>query len=147
MKLFGRKAGGEKDGKMNGEKQTDLTDLQREREKHSAALSGVQEKIAAIEEKVRLEREEIDRRERERASLQKKLEGCRLWIRYVEGQIAEYSNRVTGQVEIVCAGTGEALLPLKSSLQELAAWQLELEALKEFEGSIPAKIEKLTAPA
>ena len=129
---------------MNGENPVDLGDLQREKEKHAAALAGVSSKIQAIEEKARLEREAAERKERELANLHKKLKACRDAISWAEKIIAELNERSLGQMNLLLGGATEPYFAIKMTLQEASEWERELELLRQFEVSLPQEIEKLT---
>ncbi len=144
MSFLGKLIGG-KGENMSAVNQPDLAELQRQRDKHQAALSGVSEKIAAIEEEVRLKREERERKERELAKLQKRLAACQSVISWTEKHIAELNETVRGQAGLMLDGNSEGFFTVKSGFQEIAGWERELALFKEFEISIPKEIEKLTA--
>jgi chromosome segregation ATPase len=143
VKFFGKGKG----ANVNGENQADLGDLQRERDRRQTALSSVQDKINAIEEGARLAREEGERKQMEVARLQKNLATCRETIAWVEKRIADLKGVVRAQIGIVCQGSFETAFNLKSTLREIAEWELEVATFKEYEASLPKEIEKLAAPA
>lgn len=136
-----------REGKMNGEEAGDLGDLRRQMDKHQAALSGVSEKIAAIEEQARLEREEAERKQRELASLEKKLAACRANISWFSKKISDCQAVAEAQIEMACDGQQEAAFNLKLTLAEIAGWELAVAAFKKYEASLPEKIKELTASA
>ncbi len=121
-----------------------LVDLQREREKHQAALSGVSEKIAAIEDQQRREREAREAKERELASLRRKHESCqRRWIPALEQKIAELERAGQVQAETLCDGGYEAMARFEDMLQEVVITERKLAAFKDYEVSVEAKIAAL----
>jgi len=121
----------------------DLAALQREALKHQAALACASEKIRVIEGEQKRQREERERKQRELVSLQRKQEACKGWIAQQEKEISELRELAARQVEVVCEGSGEVWMHWKNTLQNLAAAELELAALKAFADSIPGKIEVL----
>jgi chromosome segregation ATPase len=143
VKFFGKSIGG-RGGNVSGENQ-DLGELQREKAKREAALSETQSRIAAIEAEVTRKREEKEQKERELASLQKKLKACKDGILWMENRVSELKQIAHGQEELLLAGRSEPFFSLKATLQEIAEWKRELELLREFEVSLPQEIEKLEA--
>lgn len=129
---------------MHGEN-SDLGELQRERAQREAALAEVAAKIAAIEEKARLAREESEQRERELALLQRKLVNCREMVGWTEKKIADLKQIAEGQLAQMLGGASEAFLTVKMTLEEVSQWERLLLVLREYEASLPAEIEKLTA--
>ncbi len=124
--------------------QTDLPALQRERDKFQAALSGVSEKIAAIEDAERREREERERKEREFASLQHKHRACQKWIPWFEGKAAEAKQKAMSQVNAVCEGREEIVLRLNETVLDISICEMGLAMFKELEVSLRANIEALS---
>jgi primosomal protein N'' len=84
-------------------------------------------------------------KQRELASLQKKLAACRDAISWAEKRIAELNEIARGQMDILLGGATEPYFAIKATLQEVAEWQRELVLLREYEVSLPKEIEKLTA--
>jgi vacuolar-type H+-ATPase subunit I/STV1 len=145
VRFFGK---GSKVEKMTDENQSvDLGKLQREKEKHAAALAGVSSKIQAIEEKARLEREEAERKSLELASLQQKLGACREAIVWVGEKVTQLKETAQGRVNRACDGKLEGLSQLKDLLREISEWELTLAAFKAFETLLATEIEKSAAPA
>ena len=140
MRFFGKS--GEKEGKVNRE---DLGELQREREKHAAALSGVSEKIASIEAEEARKLEEKERKARELASLQQKLGASREGIVWVGTKVAQLKETAEGWVNRACDGKLEGLFQLKDLLRDILEWELTLAAFKAFETSLATEVEKLAA--
>jgi len=118
-----------------------LAELQREQAEHEAAAASAREKIATIEEEERRQREAKEAKEREFVSLQSQLKKCQGWILFVKKEIAENRRAAAVQVTDACLGQGEVQVRIRGTLQELAAWELELSAFQEFEVSVQAKIE------
>jgi len=132
---------------MNGEKDVDPGELQRERAKHEAALRVSEQKIAAIE-KARLEREEAERKRCEEvASLPKKVAACGEMIAWIERKIVDLKAVAQAQAWMAVEGHMEATLNMKGTLAEIQEWGLEIAIFKELETSLPGKIEALTASA
>lgn len=121
--------------------QPDLAALQREQAKHQAALSGVSQQISAIEDAERREREAREQKARELAILRSKQERCRVLISRLDGQIAEAQNTVPRQAENACSDPSVSLRGLKEMLLELAALELMLEAFRNCEASLQARID------
>ena len=121
--------------------QADLAELQREQQKPQSALADTAARIAAIEAEEKQRREFREAKEREFLSLQSQLKKCQGWILFVKKEIAENRRAAAVQVADACLGQGEVQVRIRGTLQELAAWELELAAFQEFEVSVQAKIE------
>jgi chromosome segregation ATPase len=128
---------------MSGKNSIDLGDLQRERKKRESALSEISGKIAAIEAEERRKREEVERRQSELAKLEKKLGACRENISWFEGKIGQFKAIAEAQIDAACNGNMEGFLNLTATLNEIAAWELAVEAFKKYERSLPEKIAEL----
>jgi len=121
--------------------QADLNALQREAEKQRAALAATSEKIATIEQEERRKREEQEQKQRDFASLERKLKACRDWIQFVENKISELKGLAAELADAACSvESGEFLHRLRDNLTEVAAWERELAAFKEYESASQAKI-------
>jgi chromosome segregation ATPase len=115
--------------------------LHRELEKHQTALSGISEKIAAIDKEEKRKREEKEAKARDLASLQSQLKACQGWIIFVQKKITEIKETAARHVRAACSGDRNVYLMLGGALQELAIRELELAAFKAYEVSVQVKIE------
>jgi polyphosphate kinase 2 (PPK2 family) len=115
-------------------------ELQRELEKHQAAVLDASNKLAAIAEGERREREAQELKARTLADLRKQLERCQLSIAFLQNKVTETKETIARCIQADCSGKGELLLPLKENFKDLAAWEFELAAFKAHEGSLRAKI-------
>jgi chromosome segregation ATPase len=139
MRFFGKSKG----GNVSNENSADLEKLQRERDKHQAALTAAQAEIDRIEGETRARREKEEAKRAELASLEKKLATCGDIISWYQRKIADLKNVAREQVNFASEGRSEAAMNLKGTLAEAAEYQLALAAFAEFESSLPARIKEL----
>lgn len=124
-----------------------LESLKREQAKREAALREVSAQVSAVEAAERQKREAEEQRARELAAAQNRLRAVQELIGpgFVATKIRELQERADGLADAVCTsdGSGELLMRLVQTSQELVTWERVAEILSERQAAYKTELQKM----